>query len=302
MTVREVITQSAANLKTAGVETPGLDASILLAYILNTSRTALIAAGPQLLPEETIASFRSLIDRRLSGECTAYITGKKEFRNLLFTVNPSVLVPRPDTETLVSAALEIYDLYKPDNKNVLDLCTGSGAVAVSLKHEKPEMEVYASDISVDALEVAKQNASRLLGENQILFFHSDLFAGVVQTDLIDDRYFQNNSNLDFKNIRYSLIVSNPPYIPSDLIKTLSPEVQKEPRIALDGGFSGLEIIKRIINETPKKLTSGGSLVLEADPSQMEDIYFLFEKKGFRNINLYKDLSGDNRVIGGIFEY
>jgi len=290
MTVREAVTRASADLKTAGILTPSLDASLLLAHILNTSRTALIAAGEDQLTEDAFALFSALIKRRLSGECIAYITGKKEFRNLEFTVNPSVLVPRPDTETLVFAALEICDLYSSEasspfcmNKNILDLCAGCGAAAVSLKYERPELEVYASDISSDALETAKQNAARLLGENQIHFYLGDLL------------------NAFSVNINFSLIVSNPPYIPSEIIKTLSPEVQKEPLIALDGGPSGLEIIERIINESPKKLITGGSLLLEADPGQMKDIYFLFEKRGFRNINLYKDLSGNERVIGGIFE-
>ena len=287
MIIREALTQACADLKNAGIETVSLDASLLLAHVLDISRTALAGRITEPFLEENLASFRALIQRRIRGECIAYILGRKEFRNLEFHVNPSVLVPRPDTEILVEAALEVIagrrdDRIADNSYRVLDLCTGSGAVAISLKNEMPYLEIYATDISQDALETAKANAQRLLGENQIHFYHGDLYNALPHSS-------------------FSLIVSNPPYIPSDEIEFLSDEVKNEPRIALDGGKCGLEIITRIIDGCPDFLQSGGSVLLEADPRQMEKIACLLEKKGFGNIKLYKDLSGNERIIGGKYE-
>jgi len=287
MLIREALAQGSADLKYAGIKTPGLDASLLLAHILNTNRTNLIAKGTDRISEKKCAAFCELIERRANGECTAYIIGKKEFRGLDFEVNNSVLVPRPETETLVETAIDIIQKKSQSNCviNILDLCTGSGAVAVSLRNEIPDCEITATDISSDALNTAIRNAEKLLGGNSIKFFHGDLYDALPHPP----------------PTTYSLIVSNPPYIPSDEIRTLSAEVQNEPSIALDGGISGLEIIKRIIEKAPEYLQKNGYLLLEADPRQMEQITILLENKGFLDIQLYKDLSGTNRVIGGRFE-
>ncbi|MCL2720425.1 MAG: peptide chain release factor N(5)-glutamine methyltransferase [Treponema sp.] len=297
MLIREAIAQGSADLKFAGIKTPGLDASLLLAHILKISRTSLIAAGNERLSEKNCALFCELIERRCSGECVAYITGKKEFRDLDFIVNKSVLVPRPDTETLVEAVIEIISkLDKNETQiNVLDLCTGSGAIAIALKNEIPELEIYAADICADALEVAKQNADNLLGYNKIHFYQGNLFNALLNTTLHTPRNGENSSH------KFSLIVSNPPYIPSGDIQTLSAEVQNEPHLALDGGEDGLEIIRRIIDEAPENLQKGGFLLLEASPDQMESIAILLEKNGFNDIKLYNDLSGSQRVIGGKLE-
>jgi len=287
MLIREALAQGSADLKYAGIKTPGLDASLLLAHILNTNRTNLIAKGTDRISEKKCAEFCSLLERRANGECTAYIIGKKEFRGVEFEVNKSVLVPRPETETLVETAINIIQKNTQPNHvvNILDLCTGSGAVAVSLKNEIPGCEITATDISSDALNTAIRNAEKLLGRNLIKFFQGDLYDALSSPI----------------STTYSLIVSNPPYIPSDEIQTLSAEVQNEPRIALDGGISGLEIIERIIEKAPNYLQKNGYLLLEADPRQMEQITILLEKEGFIDIQLNKDLSGTNRVIGGRFE-
>jgi len=287
MLIREALAQGSADLKYAGIKTPGLDASLLLAQILNTNRTKLIAKGTDRISEKKCAEFCSFLERRANGECTAYIIGKKEFRGLEFEVNKSVLVPRPETETLVETAMDIIQKNTQLNcvVNILDLCTGSGAIAISIKNEMPACEITATDISSDALNTAIRNAEKLLSGNSIKFFQGDLY------DALSDSLPST----------YSLIVSNPPYIPSDEIQTLSAEVQNEPRIALDGGISGLEIINRIIEKAPNHLQKNGYLLLEADPRQMEQITILLEKKSFIDIQLYKDLSGTNRVIGGRFE-
>jgi len=287
MLIREAMAQGSADLKYAGIKTPGLDASLLLAYILKTDRTKLIAKETDSISDEESKSFCELIERRANGECTAYIIGKKEFRGLEFDVNPFVLVPRPETETLVETAVDIVQKKLQDNSltNILDLCTGSGAVAISLKNEIPLCEITATDVSSNALKIAIQNAEKLLGGNHIDFFQGDLYSALPSP----------------LPAPFSLIVSNPPYISSDEIQTLSAEVQNEPRLALDGGASGLEIITRIIKNAPDYLKQNGYLLLEADPRQMAQITTLFEKNKFKNIQLYKDLSGANRVIGGRFE-
>ena len=172
MVIREALAQGSADLKFAGIESPGLDAQILLAFVLKTNRTSLIANGSDKLSEEACAAYTALIERRCYGECTAYIIGKKEFRGLEFTVNKSVLVPRPETETLVEAAIEQLKIWNEElgqgktldserghPLRLLDLCTGSGAVAIALKNELPELEVFASDICADALETAKAGES-----------------------------------------------------------------------------------------------------------------------------------------------
>jgi release factor glutamine methyltransferase len=289
MLIREALVQGGADLKFAGIQSPRLDASLLLAHVLNTTRTKLIARGTESISEKKCSLFCEFIERRANGECTAYIIGKKEFRGLEFDVNSSVLVPRPETETLVETAIGIIienKLYNSvsDKENILDLCTGSGAVAISLKNEMPACEITATDISSDALSTAKHNAEKLLGSSSLInFYQSDLYASLPL------------------HLRYSLIVSNPPYISSDEIQTLPQEVQNEPRIALDGGISGLEIIKRIIDDAPNYLRQNGYLLLEADPRQMEKITILLDKRGFKDIKLYNDLDGSQRVIGGRFE-
>jgi len=322
MTIREALAQASADLKKAGIETSNLDASLLLAHILKTNRASLAASGTEPLSEENHAALRALIQRRLNGECVAYIIGKKEFRGLEFLVNSSVLVPRPDTETLVEAAIAICREWgvgsgewgeerrekRKEKKGregvvrVLDLCTGSGAVAIALKNEMPDIEVHASDISVEALETAKANTARLLPANSIHFHLGDLYNAIssLHCSLFTDNYslLPPHSPLPTP---YSLIICNPPYIPTEEIKTLSTEVQNEPRIALDGGKSGLEIIERIIDGAPEYLERGGTLLMEADPRQMKDIALLLEKKGFIKIIIFKDLSGQERVIGGKYE-
>ena len=287
MLIREAFAQGSADLKFAEIKTPGLDASLLLAHVLNMSRTSLAAEASKKLTEKQCAAFCELIERRCAGECVAYIIGKKEFMGLEFAVNNSVLVPRPDTEILVEAALKMGTV-EPEIVRVLDLCTGSGAIAISLKHELPDLEIHATDISAKAIEVARANADRLLPKNnQINFYAGDLYSALPSA---------NKSS----PVSYSLIVSNPPYIPTHEIDTLSPEVQNEPRFALDGGDDGLDIIRRIVEGAPEHLQRGGTLLLEADPRQMDDITAILKKRGFVDIQLFKDLSGADRVIGGRF--
>ncbi|MDR2740849.1 MAG: peptide chain release factor N(5)-glutamine methyltransferase [Treponema sp.] len=297
MTVREAVISGAARLKAAGMTTPTLDASLLLADILKIDKTGLILAGDEPLKDEVYRRFEKSLERRLTGECVAYILGRKEFRGLDFTVTADVLVPRPDTETLAEAALTRIDeltcertgdpLFPP--VTLLDLCTGSGALAISLKRERPAIRVFASDVSDKALAVARENARRLEGRGlPIIFIESDLFDRIGEA-----------ATPDFSGPpRFDLIVSNPPYVPTAVIATLSPEVWREPSLALDGGEDGLDLIRRIVAGAPPFLSSGGTLLMEADPAQMTAIVRILEDRGYSDIQMYRDLAGRQRVIGG----
>jgi release factor glutamine methyltransferase len=300
--IREALAQAAAELKKIPhIGTPSLDASLLLAEVLQKDRVWLIAEASRPFDEKDLHKFQSFLRRRRGGDSVAYILGRREFGSLMFTVCPAVLVPRPDTETLVEAALE--NLKGKKSPTVLEICTGSGAVAVALKNEAPETEIYASDISAAALEIAAANAARLLPEKSIRFFQADLFTPLPKTESDIKQNFTPLPAMPEERLFFSLILANPPYVPSAEIEGLSPDVRAEPRIALDGGPDGLSLIRRIIHEAPGHLENGGSLLLEADPRQMESIRALLVREGYTDIQTYKDLSGAERVIGAslIFE-
>ena len=291
MTIRDLLVFGKQKLSetsnSAFIDTPGLDASILLSLALNLSREQIIIKDNETVTEPDIKNYYNFLLRRLKGECIAYITGKKEFRGLDFKVNNNVLVPRPDTEILLEAALEYIDSKtseKINNLSLLDLCTGSGALAISLKHERPFLNVFASDISSEALKIANENEERLLKAKipSINFINSDLF--------------KNISDL------FNIIVCNPPYIPSKEIAGLKPEVRNEPLLALDGGEDGLEIIRKIIPLSKKFLIKGGILLFEAIPEQMPQIKTLFEQNFFSDIKIRKDLSRQDRVISAVLNF
>ncbi|MDL2230146.1 peptide chain release factor N(5)-glutamine methyltransferase, partial [Treponema sp. OttesenSCG-928-L16] len=257
MTKGAALREGTRLLRLSGIETPSLDASLFLAEVLGTDRTRLFMAGSDPLETSFADQFFSLIKRRQEGESAAYILGRKEFRHITLSVGPDVLVPRPDTEILVEAALEAIDCYIEQGTAapaLLDLCTGSGAVAIALKDERPGAELSASDISPQALDTARRNSDRILGRGMVSFFESDLFDAIPGM--------------------YHIIVSNPPYIPSSMMTALPPEVLKEPPLALDGGGDGLDIIRRIVSAAPEKLLPSGRLFLEADPRQMGNIWEL----------------------------
>jgi release factor glutamine methyltransferase len=265
-----------------------LDRELLLTHVLGVSRSALLARGGlegAALDNAQAERYKALLAQRESGVCTAYLVGRKEFRYLNLEVTPDVLVPQPDTETLVEAALEFVDSLWAKQATeaakapvrILDLCTGSGAVALAIATERPGVEVTASDISAAALEVARRNALRY--QVPVKLVQSDLFA-----------VFREAGE------KFHLITANPPYIESAAIASLPPEVRGEPRLALDGGNDGLDIIKRIIAEAPDFLEPGGALFLEAQPAQMPEIRALMEKRGWTDIAAQCDLAGDERVI------
>jgi release factor glutamine methyltransferase len=279
MTVRETLNAARSFLRDNGIESYAVDAALLLAKVLNTDKTRLLLDAENPVDQNDYKTYQKLLERRATHECTAYITNSREFRFLDFYVDKNVLVPRPDTETLVEAALRRIDKLEKTKRQirVLDIGTGSGAVALSLKNERPFITVFASDISEAALTVSKKNAARFGLQENVHFIRSDVFENVCGY--------------------YDIIVSNAPYIPVGLIETLPGEVRNEPALALDGGTDGLDIIRRIVSGASVRLLPEGRIYLEAGPEQMAEIRRLLASAGFTDIEITRDLSGADRVIG-----
>ena len=273
MILREILAYGKQFLRNASIKSPELDARILLAEVLDIDRSSLILKNFDHISLEEKKRYEDLLKRRITGECVAYILGRKEFWGLEYIVSKDVLVPRPDTETLVETTLSYIDLFP--SCTLLDLCTGSGIIGITLKRERPKINVFASDISFSALKIAEKNAKRLVNSD-INFIESDLFNKI--------------------NSKFNIIVSNPPYIPSNTINDLAMEVRREPRISLDGGKDGLEIIERLIINAKDYLFSEGILLIEADPCQMLAINDIFIANNYHNVRFYNDLSGQKRVI------
>jgi release factor glutamine methyltransferase len=273
-TILSVLQWTEKRFADRGVGSPRLDAQVLLADVLHKDRVFLYTHFDQPLGPDELAAFRALIQRRLGGESVAYLVGKKEFRSLELAVDARVLVPRPDTEATVDAALA----HLPEGEaRVVDIGTGSGAIALALKKERPSLEVLAVDRSPDAAAVARANADKLALAIEV--FEGDLLTPVAA------------------RAPFALIVSNPPYIPSSEIAALAPEVRKEPLAALDGGPDGLSIIRRLITDAAPLLTDGGALVLEVGAGQAATVAHLFATDGrYREATLTKDLAGIDRVV------
>lgn len=276
MTIMEAIRKGMIELKSSNLETPKLKARLLMQYTLNKSRQYIIVNDRENINEKQEKQYFLGIEKLKNGEPLEHITHQKEFMKLNFFVNENVLIPRQDTEILVEEVIEISK--KINAKKILDLCTGSGAIAVSLAKYIANSEITAVDISQDALNVAKKNAISNDVENQITFISSDMF-----TNLQEDKF--------------DIIVSNPPYIKKDVIKKLEEQVKREPYIALDGGVDGLEFYRKIINEGYQYLKYKGYLCLEIGFDQKDDVIKLMkEQDRFENIYSKKDLYDNDRII------
>ena len=258
-----------------GVAGARLEAQILLAYVLKCTRMQLYTGFDKPLGDAELAAYRELIKRRLGGEPVAYLVGETEFWSLPFTVDASVLVPRPDTETLVETALTLA----PAPAAILDLCTGSGVIAVSLAHDRPGARVVATDVSAAAAAVARKNAERNAVADRVDVRVGDLFAPVAGE-------------------RFDLIVSNPPYIATAVIATLSAEVRREPILALDGSADGLAFYDRIAAEAVAHLVPGGVLALEHGFDQADAVAARLTAAGFTEVTLVRDLGKNPRVTWG----
>jgi len=249
------------------------EAELLFTQILDCKRADLYLNRDLPLAKDKMALVSSVLRKRCCGEPLQYILGKTEFMGWEFRVDKSVLIPRPETEILVETAVKIAPQL-----NVLDLGTGSGCIAVSLAKLLPNVKVTATDISLEALETARYNAS--LNNVEVRFLQGDLF-----------------SNYDLRPKAYDLIISNPPYVPTAEIDDLQPEVREEPVIALDGGEDGLDFYRRIINQAPLYLKAGGYLILEMGFGQAEAIREIFKFfVNFEIIEIIKDYSNIDRVI------
>lgn len=276
MTIKETMKKGMIDLKTNGVEEPNLKSRLLMQYILNKPRQYLLVHDNETLTLRQEVNYFKGIKKLIEGIPIQHITHMQEFMRMNFFVNEDVLIPRPDTESLVE---EVISIAKRINaKKIMDLCTGSGAIAVSLAKYIENSEITAVDISKKALNIAKKNAINNNVQNQITFVESDLFNRI-------------------KKDKYDIIVSNPPYIRKDIIKTLDKEVQREPKIALDGGYDGLDFYRKIINKSEEYLKFKGYLCLEIGYDQKIDVIELIEnEEKFVDTYCKKDLYGNDRVV------
>jgi release factor glutamine methyltransferase len=272
-TIAETL-KSAAQTLGCHSESPRLDAELLLGKVLGFSRPALIAHSEDIVAQDMARAYENLVSRRLSGAPVAYLTGRAEFWSLPLVVSPAVLVPRPETELLVEQALQLKSAEQ--RCSVLDLGTGSGAIALSIATERPQWHVTGVDLSEAALKIAAQN-SRDLEITRIRWHLGNWFESV-------------------SGERFDLIVANPPYIGSADPALL--RLAAEPAMALTPGPSGLEALSAIIADAPQHLNAGGWLLLEHGSTQAEDVASLLERRGFEFIRTVQDFAGRARVTAG----
>lgn len=282
--IKDLLQVTAEYLETKEVENPRLCAEILLAHQLRTSRIRLYLDFNQPVGERDITLYRSMIKRLLKGEPVQYITGVQEFWSMEFKVNPQVLIPRPESEILVEQVLALFkkeDRAEETGPDILDLGTGSGAIAVSLAVELPGASVWAADISEGAIKTAEENARRHGVDHRIRFMKGDLFQPFMAREILFD-----------------VVVSNPPYIASEDFGSLPEQVRNhEPRQALDGREKGLFFIDRIICEAPAYLKPGGRLFMEMDPEQVPSAINRIKKTGsYGEEGIVEDYAGKERVV------
>jgi release factor glutamine methyltransferase len=259
-----------------GMPNPRLDAELLLQHVLKKNRLELHLARHELHDPAMLESFCALIERRLAHEPVAYLIGHKEFFGHDFVVTRACLIPRPDTEIVVEECLKLIPIASTEL--IIDLCTGSGAIAIALLKERSAINAIATDISRDALRIARTNAERLDVARRLLLCHGDLLAAVPQGTIA------------------SIIVANPPYIRREDIKTLSPSVRDyEPHCALDGDSDGLIFYRRILCDANKFLSPGGFLLLEIGYDQAEEVSALVDE-GWSKLRIIKDLGRRDRCI------
>jgi release factor glutamine methyltransferase len=271
VTARALIDAGAQKLEAAGIETPRLDAELLLAAAAGTTRSEIVSGLVD--PTGSEATYETWIARRAEREPLAYITGSQGFRRIDIRVDPRVLIPRPETELLVA----VIKVDRPCG--ILDVATGSGAVALALADELPDATIVASDVSPDALALAAENAAALGAEGRVTFVESDLLEGIDGV--------------------FDAIGANLPYVVAGDIDGLQPEVSRfEPRLALNGGEDGLDLVRRLAAAAPAQLKPGGMLALEIGLGQAADTEAILRENGFVTIERHEDLSGIERVVSG----
>ena len=278
-TVRRVLDWTIGYLREQGSDSPRLEAEILLAHARGCPRIRLYTDYNELLSDEERTTMRGYVKRRAAAEPVAYIVGHREFFSLDFLVTRDVLIPRPETESLVMRGI---DVAKPmAAPRILDVCTGSGCVAIALAANLPRARVTAIDVSPEALAIAARNVERHQFEERVTLLEGDLLAPVQGEQPFD------------------LIVSNPPYVASAEIETLAPDVARhEPRLALDGGADGFDYIRRLSAESMPLLVSGGWLMFELSPEQAGTAREILVADGYEAVEVIADLSGQPRIAAG----
>ncbi len=277
-TVRRIVAWMAQDFTARGIETARLDADLLVAHALGIDRVGLFLALDRELEPDELTRIRALVTRRRASEPVAYILGRKEFYGRSFVVGPAVLVPRPDTEALVERALAL--LPAASDAQVLDLCTGSGAIAVSLAAERPALRVEATDLSAEALEVARRNVEVHGLSDRVALRQGDLFAALPARR------------------RFALVTANPPYVPAGDARTMSRDVvAHEPHLALFAGADGLEVVRRLVAAAPDWLVPGGTLLVELGAGQAPRALALVRaEKRYVDARTWPDLAGIARVL------
>ena len=276
MVISELLQKVTKELTSFGCDNAHFEAVHLISFVLDISPKDLVLNAKNAVSEEEKSRISELVKRRISGEPFQYILGTQEFMSLEFTVTPDTLIPRQDTETLVEFVLD-----KTENLplSILDIGTGTGCIPISLSHFKDNLNCVGIDISEEALKIAQKNAETLKVSDRVTFEKCDILT-------------------DFPSKKFDIVVSNPPYIKSDIIPTLQTEVRDfEPNLALDGGIDGLKFYRRICEIAPKILKSGGFLVFEIGFDQAQDVFSIMETN-FHNLKITKDLSGNDRVVSG----
>jgi release factor glutamine methyltransferase len=277
-TIGSLVKWATDDFRARGIENPRLDAELIVAHALGIDRMRVILDAARPLEGAELERLRELVKRRRAHEPIAYIRGEREFYGLSFRVDKRVLIPRPDTETLVDVALA-RTAHVSMSMRQLDLCTGSGCVAIAMARQRPTACAFAIDLSEDAIACARGNALRL-GAYNVAFACGDLFEPV-------------------RGRRFDLVTANPPYIATAEIPTLQQDIKDfEPRLALDGGEDGLAIVRRIVEGASEALAPGGVLVIEIGSGEGAATVELFEARGFRDVRLDRDLARHERVVSG----
>ncbi len=279
MKIEELLRYGKEKLEKQKVEDTSIISRILMQYVLKIDRNKLIINKNDNVDINKENEYKEYIEKIIKGKPVQYITNNQEFMKLNFYVDENVLIPQPDTEILVEEVIKSIDIM--ENIEILDMCTGSGCIGISLAKNIKNTKVTLVDISKEAIEIAKKNAIQNGVENKVTFIQSDMFENVKG--------------------KFDIIVSNPPYIKTDIIQTLDKQVQNEPHIALDGGEDGLDFYKMLINEAHKYLKKGGKIFLEIGYDQKQKVESLAKQsKHYKKIETIKDLSQNDRVI--ILEY
>jgi release factor glutamine methyltransferase len=273
-TIEAILRWSTDDFRARGLDKPRLEAEVLLGHALGVDRMRLVIDSKRPLEPAELTRFRDYVKRRRAREPVAYIVGRREFYGRPFRVDKRVLIPRPDTETLVDVALARTTACSLSMR-ALDLCTGSGCVAISLARARPTACVHATDLS--------ENAFRL-GAHTVGFWRGDLF-GALPADCGP----------------FDIVVANPPYIATSEVEGLERDIKDfEPRLALDGGADGLAFVRRIVEDAPSRLAPGGTLAMEIGAGEATEVVKIFEASGFASVTVTRDLGRMERVVDGVW--